>query len=115
MQTHEKRRPAGNGAASTTTPGSHHYIAETHRRRASTKRVPPYGYCTCRDPWVCRCADNTEPPERYVDGYRDAVLYLLSCGLTPAPFIPEMRAMYRRRGTDARLAMRIAERWQAAA
>jgi hypothetical protein len=96
-------------------PTAAQYIAGLHRRRNATDRIPPYGECSCRDPWTCWCRDNSDPTERRVDGYRDAVLHLLSCGLTPAASLPEIRTMFRRKGTDARLAMQIAEHWEVAA
>lgn len=110
MPTNEKR-PAGNGADSRTT-GCTHYIAGLGRRRAATYRLPPTG--CCRDPWTCRC-DNRDPSERMVDGYRDAVVHLHVLGLTAAPRIPEMRALWRRGGDDHRLVRMLAERWEIAA
>lgn len=46
-----------------------------------------------------------------VDGYRDAVLLLESLGLTPAPMLPEMRALWRRGGSDRELVSSVAEKW----
>jgi len=49
-----------------------------------------------------------------VDAYREAALTLSAAGLTPAPFLPEMREMWRRGGTDRHLVRAIASKWAAA-
>ena len=85
------------------------YIAGLKRRRAATYRVQPLD-CGCRDPWICR-----SPSERMVDAYREAVLTISAVGMTPAPFLPEMRIMWRRGGTDRDLVRTIATRWEVAA
>jgi hypothetical protein len=50
-----------------------------------------------------------EPPG--VIGYEDAAFHLLSMGLTPAPNLPAMRAMWAAGGESRRVAQVIAERW----
>jgi len=102
-------------STTTTASDTSQYIAGLHRRRSVTLRVPPYGDCPCRDPWVCRCGDYTELSEAYVDGYRDAARHLLAQGLLPAPNVPAMRVMWGRRGADQRLARTLAESWQVVA
>jgi hypothetical protein len=90
-------------------------IEGSRRRRVATYRVPSYrNQCPCRDPWTCHC-DDPEPSTRMVDAYRDAVALILDAGMTPAPFVPELRAMWRRGGADRRLARTISERWEVAA
>ncbi|WP_333894516.1 hypothetical protein [Mycolicibacterium gadium] len=55
-----------------------------------------------------KCQDR-EPSEHEVDAYQRAVEHLLDAGLTPAAFLPEMRALWRRGGADQRIAVRVAE------
>jgi hypothetical protein len=116
--THRRRSPGTeSGATPTTTPtavGSQQYIAGLRRRRAATYRVPRLECGSCADPWTCRCYDDPEPTPRMVDAYRDAVQTISGAGMTPAAFVPEMRAMWRRGGEYRRLAQTIAERWQVA-
>lgn len=113
MLDNEKRRPAGNGAAFTSTPDAHHYIAGLRRRRAATYRVPALD-CGHRDPWTCH-HDPVTVSDQYIDGYRDAAQHLLANGMTPAPNLAAMRAMWRRGGPDRDLVRAIAERWEIAA
>ncbi|OBB08921.1 hypothetical protein A5668_11945 [Mycolicibacterium fortuitum] len=89
-------------------------MAGLRRRRAATYRLPALD-CGHTDPWVCDCRNDIEMTDQYVDGYRDAAEHLLSQGLTPAPNLPAMRAMWKRGGDDQRLAMRIAQLWETAA
>ena len=70
--------------------------------------------CGTRDPFVCRC-DQRPVTENYVDGYRDAVVRLMSHNLTPAPDLAAIRVLWRRGGQDQRLAVRLAELWEVAA
>lgn len=82
-------------------------------RRATALRMPPLGMCGCvRDPDVDRhrCRD-TEPSDKQVDGYRDAVGHLRDLGLTPAGFTDELRLLWRRGGQDRRLAVEVAQDW----
>lgn len=113
MLDNEKRRPAGNGAASTSTPDTHHYTAGLRRRRATTCRLPVLD-CGHVDPWTCR-HDADDITDQYIDGYRDAAQHLLANGLTPAPNLAAMRAMWRRGGAERDLVRVIAERWQVSA
>jgi hypothetical protein len=91
-----------------------HVAVQLRRRRLAACRSMPAA-CGCRDPWTCRCWNPDEITDRYVDGYRDAAEHLLAQGLPPAPNLPAMRVMWRRGGTDQRLALRIAEVWEVAA
>lgn len=86
------------------------YVAGLRRRREASRRLPvlPCGHA---DPWRY---DAPGPSERYVDGYRDAAQHLLAVGMTPASNVDAMRAMWRRGGTDQRLAAELAERWEVA-
>lgn len=87
-------------------------IEGSRRRRAATHRLSRYrDNCHHRDPWVCCCDDEPEPSERMVDAYADAVASILDAGMTPAPFLPELRTMWRRGGMDRRLARTLSERW----
>lgn len=86
------------------------YIAGLRRRRAETYRRPKLD-CGCVDPWTNR--HDEQITDNYVDGYRDAAEHLLASGLAPAPNLPAMRTMWKRGGNEQRLAMRIAELWQA--
>ena len=70
--------------------------------------------CGCRDPLGCDHHDGP-PSERMVDGYREAAHHLLDAGLTPYPFLPELRVLWARGGDDQRFARQIAERWELAA
>ncbi|KAA1249805.1 hypothetical protein F0Q45_13045 [Mycobacterium simiae] len=89
------------------------YVAGLHRRRAHAYRVPRCD-CGCPDPWTCRCDNHDEVTEQYVDGYRDAAQHILDAGLTPAPNVRAMRVMWRRGGSEQRLAQRISEPWEVA-
>jgi hypothetical protein len=92
------------------------YPTQLRRRRAYADKSCHLLACgRCTDPWTCRCYDDPEMSERYIDGYRDAALDLLSEGLTPAPNVEAMRILWRRGGNDQRLAVRLAELWEVAA
>ena len=86
--------------------------AQLARRRQAAQRMPALE-CGCVDPWTnCRCGDATDPSEAMVDGYRAAVELLASQGLTAAPFLPEMRALWR---TGHRATVEaVASRWAVA-
>lgn len=100
---------AGGGAVTTTS-----YLAGLRRRRAATADLRQL-HCGCRDPWTCRHYDaEPEITEQFINGYRDAAKHLLAAGLTPAPNVRVMRAMWARGGDDQRLAMRVAEAWEVA-
>jgi hypothetical protein len=101
----------GQPTPSPETPTNTNSVRQADRRRVAAKRLPPLDSGS-RDP---RCRDNPEPSERMVDGYRDAVRHLQANGLPPAPFLPEMRIMWRRGGDDRRLASAIARCWEVAA
>jgi hypothetical protein len=64
-----------------------------------------------RDPWRY---DDPQPTERIVDGYLSAAAHLLDAGLTPCPFLPELRVLWRRGGSDRALVSEIATRWEVA-
>ena len=91
------------------------YAAGLRRRRAYADRARLLDCSHCTDPWTCRCSDPDEVTDRYVDGYRDAAEHLLAQGLTPAPNVAAMRAMWRRGGNDQRLAVRLSENWEVSA
>jgi hypothetical protein len=105
-----EKKPAASRRAHTL-----NYIAETHRRCSATRRLPWYGKCSCRDPWMCRCDEPAEPSARMVDAYASAASHLLAEGFTPAPCIPEMRVMWGKGRKPRDLARIIASRWEAVA
>ena len=74
------------------------------RRRDAARRLPPLSTGRA-DPW------RYEPPTA---GYEDAAAYLLAAGLTPAPDIDGLRAMWRRGSHHRRDAARIAQAWEVA-
>lgn len=100
-----ENRPAGNGAESTTASGANHYIAGLRRRRAATYRLPALD---------CGHADPTCRHDTPTSGYAQAAAHLLQLGLTPAPNLPALRNMWRAGGDNQRLAIQIAQRWEAA-
>jgi len=74
---------------------------QLHARRGASLRLPMLE-SGCRDPW------------RYgpmTTSYEAAAAHLLECGLLPAPNMPALRAMWRRRGESQRAAYEICERW----
>ena len=74
---------------------------QVRARRAASRRI------VGGDPWWY------EPPgER---GYPEAASHLLELGLTAAPNLPALRAMYKSGGDDRRVAEVIARRWDIAA
>ena len=80
---------------------------QLRRRRTASWRCAPLDSGP-RDPWVPWRPE--QPSEQLIDGYRDAVEHLLALDLGPHPFIPELRALWRRGGTDRALAERVHER-----
>jgi len=62
--------------------------------------------CRRSDPWFY-----PEPGER---GYAAAAAYLLELGLTPAPNLPALRAMWKTRGESQHAAWVISDRWDLA-
>ncbi|WP_276761617.1 hypothetical protein [Mycolicibacter arupensis] len=90
------------------------YPAGLRRRRAAARDMRPLP-CGCCDPWTCRHYDEpVEITDQFINGYRDACEHLLAEGLTPAPNVPVMRAMWARGGNDQRLALKVAEAWEVA-
>jgi hypothetical protein len=95
----------------TTTVDADHYIEGLGRRRNASHRVPPYGECSCSDPWTCRHYEVPASPGREADGYYATAQHLLAAGLLPAPNVPAMRVMWR--DPEQRDMVRyIAERWE---
>jgi hypothetical protein len=91
--------------------GHSHYIAGLRRRGAVARRLTILP-CGCSDPWNHHCHNATrQPTEREVDGYGAAVAHLYGQGLTPAPQLDELRALWRRGGVERRLAQSVAQRW----
>lgn len=84
-------------------------VTDLRRRREAGRRLAPMA-CGCPDPWTCRCHEG-EPSDHRVDGYNAAIRYLASHGLTAAPLLPEMRALWRRGNEERQLVQTIAERW----
>jgi hypothetical protein len=99
-------------ATSTTTPlPTNHNAASGHalrRRRAAAERLPILD-CGFADPWSARCRRGDSPTVAEVDGYAAAVRLLDGLGLTPAPLLPELRALWRQ-GDRAAVAS-VTTRW----
>jgi hypothetical protein len=92
-----------------TTTSSHHEagkasVGQLGRRRGASWRLPPLD-CGCRDPLHYQPAG--------VRGYEDAAVMLLSVGLTPAPNLPAMRAMWIAGVEWERVLSRYRDRWPA--
>ena len=71
-------------------------IDQLHRRRDAAQRLAVLD-CGCADPSIHSC-NRREAPEltdRQIEGYAAAVEFLASQGLTAAPFLPELRALWR--------------------
>ncbi len=67
--------------------------------------------CGCHEP--CRCDYRDNPSEKRTDGYRDAIEHLAEQGLCAAALTPELRLLWRRGGSDRRMAESINRRWTA--
>ncbi len=78
---------------------------QLRNRRAAAQRLPVLG-CGRSDPW------HYEP---MTAGYAAAARHLMEQGLTPAPDVPALQELWQHGGEDQRLAVTIAERWQASA
>jgi hypothetical protein len=73
--------------------------------------------CRCRtaDPWLCRCDRPPLTDDHMADAYLATALHLRACGLLPAPNVPAMQVLWRRRSpADRRLVSEIAQRWELA-
>ena len=81
------------------------------RRRDASERLPVLD-CGHPDPWTCQHASDATLTDCEVDAYIATAELLFASGLCPAPRLPEMRAMWRRKGDAQRLARRIASQWQ---
>lgn len=89
---------------------------QLRRRRAASYGLPPWrDACSCRDPWICRCDEPATPSDRLAEAYEAAAESLLHVGMTPAPFLPEMRVMWRKGQRSRELVQSIAEHWQVVA
>jgi hypothetical protein len=88
------------------------YIAGIRRRRAATYRSPAWrDTCSCRDPRTCGC-DAEGPSDRMVAAYEAAAELLIESGFTPAPFLPELRAMWRNGGRSREVMRAITSQWE---
>ena len=107
-------RPGGySGTAAKSTARTDHDLIRCRRRRLPLRarrvaswRLPVLESCGRSDPW------HYEPP---TTGYEAAALHLLELGLTPAPNIPAMQAMWTAGGESRRAVQIVAERWELAA
>ncbi len=110
-----EKRPAKDRAPSTTTTLYSKNISATslHARCQTARRLPPLD-CGHADPWLCRCGLTDDPTEGVVDAYAAALAYLESHGLTGAPFIPELRALWRRGADERRMVRDTTSRWAVA-
>jgi hypothetical protein len=62
---------------------------------------------------TCAPAASTSPnASRQSNGYADAALHLLECGLLPAPNLDGLRLMWKAGGHSRHAAQLIAERWE---
>ena len=77
----------------------------------TTKRNRPAGNGTESDEHT-DTAKYTTAAGRQIAAYEDAAVHLLGHGLTPAPKVPAMRAMWKRGGPSRRAAELIAEAWK---
>lgn len=104
--------------AATNQKNNHHHSEKSwpqyrcwdRRRRDAEHRSQPLG-CGCRDPWLHRC-NPIEPTEQQVSGYRDAIAHLETLGMNAAPLLPELRHLWRRGGSDRRIAQSVVQRWE---
>jgi len=83
---------------------------QLQRQRRAWRRKPRLE-CGCSEP--CRCDYRNNPSEKRVDGYRDTIEHLAEHGLGAAALSPELRALWRRGGSDRQLAEQINDRWTA--
>lgn len=88
----------------------HNAATATYLRRGATRRLPPLD-CGHADPWLCRCGGTDDLTEGAVDAYADALAHLKTHGLLGAPFIPELRALWRRGEAGRRMVRDITSRW----
>lgn len=122
---HHDRRQATEGAAKFTrrgggrsgeplrrcvrTSAQQEALAALDRRRVAAKRSVPL-QCGCRDPHECRCwRDQSARTERLTDAARYAAEHILEAGYTPLLDLETLRALWRRGGSDRRLAQRLAQ------
>jgi hypothetical protein len=77
--------------------------SELHRRRSASWRLPVLDSGRA-DPWLYEDG----PALR---GYEDAALHLMSLGLTPAPDLPALQAMWKAGAESRRAAQVVAQRW----
>jgi hypothetical protein len=73
-------------------------------------RLPQFE-CGCHTP--CRCEHKRNPSEKRTDAYREAVEHLAAEGLLAGALKPELRQLWRRGGSDRRVAETIVRRWAA--
>ena len=94
---------------------SHDLVVGLRRRRQAADDMRRMD-CGCTDPWPCRHSDQTTVlSEHQIDAYRAAAQTLLENGLTPAPNVECLRALWRRGGKDRMLVRDISQRWVVAA
>jgi hypothetical protein len=92
----------------------YHPHAGIRRRYRAAQQLKPMR-CRCRDPLFCRCWPEafhgerlSEPPsEVMVDAGADAARHLLEVGHTPILKQNTLRALWRRGGSDRRLAQTL--------
>jgi len=96
-------RPAPPRAAADDT--ANHRLAR--QRRAWQRRL--WLDCGCSAP--CRCEHRNNPTAQRVDGYRAAVEHLSRHQLHAAALAPELRQLWRRGGSDRRMAETVVRRW----
>jgi hypothetical protein len=77
-----------------------------HVRHAAATRLRPLA-CGCVDPWLHRCRDATALTEGSLDGWADALGTLTGLDFTPLAPVEVLRALWRRGGSDRRLAQAV--------
>jgi len=74
-------------------------------------RRRPFLDCGCSD--QCRCDHKQNPSPKRIDAYRQAVEHLAAHKLGAAALTAECRGLWRRGGSDRRVAETIVRRWSA--
>lgn len=108
-------RKEKNGLATNEAVPQYHQFDTTdalRRRRATSRRLAPLR-CGCADPWTCRCRPS-EPSELEIDAYAATLAHLDAIGLTAAPQVSELRALWRRGGQQRRVAQSVTQHWEVA-
>jgi hypothetical protein len=104
------RDPALSTRPSDNSDSSHATKPDLHRQCYAWRRRPQFE-CGCFDP--CRCDYRHNPSDKRTEGYRAAIEHLAAEGLLAGALTPELRSLWRRGGSDRRIAETIVRRWAA--